>query len=72
MASFELSLLPHGLGFAAKPRVGRGERIRTSDLLVPKIGPVYQVVDSLSSVLRRFAVCSLVFGTIWTQVGPKF
>jgi hypothetical protein len=24
------------------------------------------------SALRRFASCSLVFGSYWTQIGPKF
>jgi hypothetical protein len=52
--------------------IGRGERIRTSDPLVPNQKPVFYLVVPLRLVLRRFACYSLVFGSQWTQIGPKF
>ena len=40
--------------------------------LVPKQQPITYIVDSLSLVLRPRPRFYPVFGSEWTQVGPKF
>ena len=40
--------------------------------LVPKQQPITYIVDSLSLVLRLRPRFYPVFGSEWTQVGPKF
>ena len=49
--------------------LARHKRIR---ILVPKKRQERYVVVPLRSALRRCASCSLVFGSDWTQIGPKF
>ena len=55
-----------------KPRIGGRGRDRTGDPLLAKTRKKIYLIGSLGFVLCRSTWFCIQFGSIWTQVGPKF